>query len=522
MPDANRRIRQLRIKSQDENSISADINALQDAFNIASMPGLPPSGLLLVKKLDLGSFHTRTTSMAISQLIDEKLRSECYQPVCVDQLESPQQNVVWFSDSTEVAFALLELVIKGQTPTAWYWRVVFPSLSVSNDLSNVLNVVSRELPQSEIKPLALAGMMKRLIFHQTIESILEIITLPLAQTMVRAVRLYPRLIPVFETKSDKQSVYLPVIANNWLEVIKNIIQIHGGDDPRCHWLAFSALVTTNPALIESRLIWPSITNLIEKIALNEYRSKRKLIVGKNEGFTEFRKTFRQEKSGGGELDIEAIGEPFRDNQDTAFHESIEQANMPDSIDAEFKFEGLFGCEYSGFGFLIPLLDMLLIDELLAENPLLIEINFPVRILHLVAKRFGIDAQHPLLQALPKSAENADQRVENFVAPEDWKAFVSSTKNFDSQLYRPTIRQLEIVVQLLMSRFLYRFAKISLRSLIMREGQIAITRTHFDILFDIDQLDIRIRKTGLDINPGWVSWLGMVVQFHYLEKDYSDA
>ncbi len=79
-----------------------------------------------------------------------------------------------------------------------------------------------------------------------------------------------------------------------------------------------------------------------------------------------------------------------------------------------------------------------------------------------------------------------------------------------------------MVQLLLSRFLYRIAKMSLRGLIMREGQVAITRTHLDILFDTSQLDIRIRKAGLDINPGWVSWLGMVVQFHYQQKEQSDA
>jgi hypothetical protein len=30
--------------------------------------------------------------------------------------------------------------------------------------------------------------------------------------------------------------------------------------------------------------------------------------------------------------------------------------------------------------------------------------------------------------------------------------------------------------------------------------------------------MRIRRAGLDIDPGWVPWLGRVVSFHYRETE----
>lgn len=486
MLDNARRIRQLHIKSQNESSISADINALQDAFNIASFPGLPPNGLLLIKFFDLGIIRSRSTSMAISKQIDDKIRAAHQHPVCVDQLEYGNENSVWFSDPSEAGFTLLKLVLNRGLPTAWYWPVIFPSLQKTSNFAEVISVISRDLPKSRVKPLVLVSIMNMLVLQKKIETILDVISLPLVQVMASEAGLYPRLI----SKTGTLPIHLPSISNGWSEVIEKTIDFYGEDDSRSHWLAFCALITANPALVESRLVWPSITALIEIIALKKCKV-----------------TVAQESSGVDELDIEANEAPLTETHESRLHETSEQENPAKEV---FKFEGLFDCEYAGFGFLVPLLDFLSIDKLLSENPILTEINFPVRIMRLVAKRFGIDDEHPLLKALPETAES-DLLIENFVAPDDWQ----------TRLKQPSIKELEITVQLLMSRFLYRHAKMSLRSLIMREGQIAITRTHLDILFDIDQLDMRIRRAGLDINPGWVGYLGKVVQFHYESEKKGD-
>jgi hypothetical protein len=44
----------------------------------------------------------------------------------------------------------------------------------------------------------------------------------------------------------------------------------------------------------------------------------------------------------------------------------------------------------------------------------------------------------------------------------------------------------------------------------------MTRSHIDIHFSLNQADIRLRKLGLDLNPGWILCLGKVITFHYDE------
>ena len=41
-----------------------------------------------------------------------------------------------------------------------------------------------------------------------------------------------------------------------------------------------------------------------------------------------------------------------------------------------------------------------------------------------------------------------------------------------------------------------------------------TETHLDVDLETKEIDLAIRLAGLDLDPGWVPWLGRVVTFHY--------
>jgi hypothetical protein len=77
-----------------------------------------------------------------------------------------------------------------------------------------------------------------------------------------------------------------------------------------------------------------------------------------------------------------------------------------------------------------------------------------------------------------------------------------------------LHELIKIVQLLGALYLRRYCRISLRSLIQRPGRVVMTVTHWDVIFDLNQIDLRLRRIALDSDPGWVPWLGRVVQFHY--------
>jgi hypothetical protein len=68
------------------------------------------------------------------------------------------------------------------------------------------------------------------------------------------------------------------------------------------------------------------------------------------------------------------------------------------------------------------------------------------------------------------------------------------------------------------RWCRRRAGIGLHSLVRRPGRVEATRTHLDVIFEHRQADIRVRRAGLDLDPGWVPWIGRVVRFHYVDSE----
>jgi hypothetical protein len=67
------------------------------------------------------------------------------------------------------------------------------------------------------------------------------------------------------------------------------------------------------------------------------------------------------------------------------------------------------------------------------------------------------------------------------------------------------------------RWLRRVARLGLATLVLRPGFISSTPTHVDVHFRIDDTDMRVRRAGLDLDPGWLRWYGRVVSFHYSER-----
>ena len=68
--------------------------------------------------------------------------------------------------------------------------------------------------------------------------------------------------------------------------------------------------------------------------------------------------------------------------------------------------------------------------------------------------------------------------------------------------------------LALSRLLRRRGKISLRRLVRRPGLVRASATHLELRIDARFIDIGVRRAALDLDPGFVPWLGKVVTFHY--------
>jgi len=637
-----RRVHKLRLRGQDEGSLGDAVTALQDAFRIASLPGIPPHGLLLVRKLELGTFASRASSLALSQLIDERIRALATTAVCVDRHERPQQDLVWFSDPAQAAIRLAELVAAKRAPDAWYWPMVFPSWRPGMTLETTLQAIASDLEDEPPAHTVVARVIEDLHARNSIDAIIQAINPGLAQNLLVDAGIFSgperRTLANADAEAHRSQIRLEPA---WIASIERAIAACGPRDPRTLLLCYSTLTTRNPALTADTNLLRLIENTIEAIARNrpgaKYASSEIEASGRQrnglavairaaspaqpgwqdqanakpkqteEGPRAIDPPGDRERSGGrGEFpevesnnrssvaatntmvpadalasaidtkprpatvadgrDRSSVSDPFLPADELHPVAASDEDKPGETRLAPFS--DLVDSDQCGLMFLISLLNRLSIEQLLAQNPALAALNFPARMIVDIARRLRVSPNHPLISNLPELPPLESGSLESFTCPDGWRHLIGVRGEDQAILHRfslassnsrffitdhsrklllylgrdnpprwmkrlaiieharfrgsPGLNDLGRTMQLLMSRYLRRFAGMSLRQLINRSGRLASSKTHLDILFETKQMDIRIRRSGLDVDPGWVAWLARVVQYHYEDGDQVDV
>jgi len=221
-------------------------------------------------------------------------------------------------------------------------------------------------------------------------------------------------------------------------------------------------------------------------------------------------------------------------------------------------------EHAGLVFIIPMMKRIGMDTLMESFPEYEELDLPRRILFRCTKLLRISADDPVLGFLGDKPEPS-RVIPEFAAPPEWRRILPPA---DSGIYcfrlgrirgmpghrlildqkgrlavglwhsgnrdrikpwidraqkplghaAPRTWSLDRLVDTMvtaMNRYCRQYASMGLSGLIRRPAYVATTKTHLDVTFPFNRLDIRVRMAGLDINPGWVPWLGRVFQFHYV-------
>ena len=594
MHNPGRTVQKLHISGNDEQVITSHVNALEDAFRTASFPGLPPHGLVLIRSLDLGQFAAAASPMSLSLLIDKKIQSIAGLAVCVDQEEHPAANIVWFSDTVQPLLSLIILLLENKQPKAWYWQSLIPDWHPAMNLAQSIVCIMQTTVDSTSKIPVNYWIIRLLLNAGKIEEIFTVLTPQLAIQLLNENDLFPQMLTANISSAPRKKEIIQTVDLKWIKLIKQAVDQYGENDPRTIWLAYSSLVTNNPCLENNDEIIHMITSLISQCAAKKvFRPETEIArEGKenNETDTQIKEHINRERPKQNDLTGNHSKINFTDSNstNTDLHEVRQQpaqfqTNHNDQMDADqtqpnidssnnetdhqqtgYQFASGFKLsEYAGLSFVIPLLEYIAIQEILAANPWLGESNFPARIIQVVVSRLNINNQDPVIEIVPKLPGLTELGLDHFISPATWQSLTYWPDSNNNIAYRfpttannqscyitdkskrillyvgsaeqtdlpewlnntciinqqgvyatPQLADLEITTQLIFGKYLRRYAQTGLKQLVHREGHVAITKTHLDVLFEPGITDSQIRIAGLDINPGWVSWLGKVVQFHY--------
>ena len=531
-----RRIRNLKLNGRDHDDLLKARYLLEEAFRTASLAGLPPNAMVLIRRLNLGKIHPGDSSVKLADTISETVQKLAEQAICIDQQPTNDAEVVWFRDPLQPYQLLLQRLLDGRQASEWYWLSLFPNqqLVLNEQLLTQLLIKACQTP---IKGLAVSLLVQSCLEPLRITRLMAFLTPVLARRLLHEQGMPP--VALFKHVGQRQSedpsqgqqlqpIDAPSLSLDWRRAIQSVVEQWGHNDLRSRWFALQALLCQRPMYFERRDVWQRIDvghwlhswseampvseqqqndNVISstQLSYSELESDEALVKQNFENRLEQNQPLSPQKS--------LADDPDR-NQTQATHLTEENA---DQTTVALERAGQFS-SYAGFAFLIPLFQRLGMSELLQQYGVLSAADFPHQLLRVVAKRFKLDKHDPCWKLFNETEVTPKLIVEQFEAPQQWCQLAQHSHHVSNHfpMTKTTLHLGDLInsFQLLCALYLRRYCHLSLRSLITQPGRIHLSQTHWDVMFDLNQTDLRLRRVALDSDPGWVPWLGQVVQFHY--------
>lgn len=582
MSQPARRVRKLHLTAPDQASVRRGALLLEDALNTASLPGTDRGRLIIIRRFSVGKIHSAQSPASIALAIERRLFQLGSAAVHAEEASADLQSIVYFRDDAEPYIRLAVKLAERQNTDAWFWPLAVPCWRRNMPPDEAFRNLLFGVIQTSAGAAAAAAMLGELQKANAVERLISSLRPQDGARLLQAFGWSDRRsnAQIIEYSRNKG----PAFSNGWNDVIARWINRWGTDDTRLVWLAAIALVTENPCrLLNPRLIEQAQHAIIMSAPRWSQSSpvSKKPENGEQVITEPVRNLLAQpaepDEACEAQIPHPAAAEPSLvsvPDKPLESQESKPQAQSSDNEPRDIKSDSRLPSDAAqmssnaGFYFLIKVMSRLGIAEMLETNPFLIELNFPERLLQRAGNRLGIDASDAVLSLLKSEPIEADHSHFDFIAPARWLEGLSANGPliirrakdaarvrilFDgsgrlalamwkgkapagvramigsSRLKRGPVAARENGLDLLiaawltaMRRFCRRYVRIGLADLVRRSGRISATRTHIDIFFKLGQADIRVRKAGLDTNPGWTNWLGRVIQFHYLHAEATNG
>jgi hypothetical protein len=414
---------------------------------------------------------------------------------------------VYFPDALAAATAFVERLADAASPMEWFWDSVFEGQVPPGDPEAGVRFALDRLLELPGGPVRIALLVDALRARGTAdrflswlrptdgERLLGVFGLDVAPHRRSAASMAPAGATgaeAAELTSEPEREVLPVVSlalRAWQPVLAAWTARWGESDPRSRWLAAVALLSAQPSILvhaELRVLAGRVLRAARPAGPE--RPAPELAPHPRGADTKDAVVVPKRSSRSSRAKPSAS--PRRRSESAVVHQAdageARAVQSPEHTARSSDWD-LHATAAAGLLLVVPLLSRLGMAEVLALNSVLVEMDFPLRLLLFIADRVRV----PKADAVRAALEPAGPRL-----PLDDRDRVLS-----SWLTR-------------VRRALHWQARMGLRALVARPGQIAATRTHIDIVLPLDRLDIRVRRAGLDADPGWVPWLGRVVTFHY--------
>ena len=521
MPAAARRVERLCLTAEGEEGIARGRLLVEDALRIASFPVAAERRLVVIRQLELGVVDPDRSPAALAPVIEEAVRLAGAHVVRFDDPTAVTARAVYFPDAEAAATAFATDLATGVAGTKWFWPLVFPAWAQETDPEQGWRIVMDEMLAAPAGPLCFALVFESLLLSGLLDRTLGwlrpadatrlAVGLGLPRVGLGAPSARPRRVPPpihrrVDATSEGRGDALPdaTALARWYPAVRTCVRRWGRSDPRAVAVAAAAIVSCRPTLCGRAEIAP----LVHRVLQTACRPASPVAPARADRRRAASTLPRDDGAAPAPVRARSDRRPDRSRSPAssaaARHSRTGRASAATSVaqasaatpdrDCEVTLDTPLWADWelrpsvaAGLLFLLPLLPRLGIAEVLRDRPLLARLEFPQRLLLLVADRIRVPRRDPVRAAIAIARRRRCPRLVHALLAK-WMTRLQ--------------------------RALRRGAGMSMRALVRKPGQIAVTRTHVDAVFRLGDCDVRVRRAGLDVDPGWVPWLGRVVTFHY--------
>jgi hypothetical protein len=449
-----RRVRRARFRVQREEHANHARTLLEDALRTASLGD--EGRVVVVRSLHLGKLPLRAGATTWSLRLEQRMRQIHEEAVDADSPAAAQAGAVYFPGRLEPWLRLAVRTAQGRPCSEWYWERAAPGWTPQMSVPETLRHAFFQLATAGglAATVALARRLPRRLAFQKLLDALHPADVASLFPAAPAGGVASETAPSTVEPDAFLAFDATVIAR--LRWLRTAAAAWPLHDPRRWWVAMVAVAEIRPEA-------PLVT-------LAEARALARRLELPQPPAPSDPESAATAPAPGQAMDS-AVAEPEPD-----------QPALPPSVypDREPTRAG-------GLFFVLPLLARAGIAEWLVHHPTAASAGLPWQILRLALRHARTAEDDPLVTRLPVPEPSLPPGLA-------WRQLLAAHRS---------------------SR---RLTNLPLRALIVRPALVAINETHIDVFFRSTEADVRIRRAGLDLDPGWVPWLRRVVSFHFNRED----
>lgn len=574
-----RRVRKLRLSAVSEADVRRGATLVEDALRTASLPDDALGKLLVFRTLSVGTIHLDRPPSSVALAIERRVRALATSAVYALDPAAPSQSSIYFHDDAEPFVSLAVAAARGQPLDAWFWPSVVPGLPRQATREEALRAALVGSLASKAGPAALLRVVVALREARALAFGVAALRREDATLLLRAIghEQAHRRQRATDELAAAESLTIETSA-----VITHAVARWGEADPRTTCTAVLALAADRPARladprlgaravaaiaacmdgerertrprtipedrhepsgredsVERESMRPRATPEDRQVPLQQTASVEPLASTHEVSHRDPEPRNEEASPNASSTAREAVGSPAvvhgpPTGEQVSTHVTVDApgaagiAPTPASASPVDELQTTDGetagastrpswqpTELGGLLFLIPVLARLGIAELLEREPDLCELELVARLLLDVAGRVRVAPEDPLLVALAPRVRQPPRVSRSFALPARFHDATAPGPRMPAGMGLDGLSAAFIAGARRIAR---RSLHLGLREIVVRPGRLVASSTHIDVLFDHEQTDLGIRRAGLDVDPGWVPWLGRVVRFHYAYGD----